>query len=200
MGLYVEIKKKIGNFFLDVSFEAAEGVSGLLGASGSGKSMTLKCIAGIVKPDVGRIVLNGKVLFDSKLNINLAPQKRRIGYLFQNYALFPNMTVRDNILCGARNIKDAGERERKLREIIEIMQLNGFEERRPGQLSGGQQQRAAMGRILIGSPELLLLDEPFSALDSHLRGQIQIETQKLLKSFGKDALLVTHSRDEIYHL
>ncbi|MCL1917191.1 MAG: ATP-binding cassette domain-containing protein [Peptococcaceae bacterium] len=224
MSLSVEIQKNLGDFRLDVSFETDDDVTGLLGASGSGKSMTLMCIAGVVKPSSGRIILNGKTLFDAERRIDLAPQQRRIGYLFQNYALFPNMTVRQNILCGLRSAKEGGgggggdrdrdrgrdqardkardkaDRERSLQEIIEVMRLGGLENRRPSQLSGGQQQRVALARILVGNPELLILDEPFSALDSHLRGQLQIETQKLLKGFGKDVVLVTHNRDEAYQL
>lgn len=200
MSLLVDIKKKLGDFCLDVSFETNGGVSGLLGASGSGKSITLMCIAGIVKPDSGKIILNGTILFDSKRRINLTPQQRRVGYLFQNYALFPNMTVRQNILCGLHSEKDKTKKERLLQEIIERMQLSGLEKRRPSQLSGGQQQRTALARMLIGEPNLLVLDEPFSALDAHLRGQLQVETQKLLARFGKDALIVTHNRDEAYHL
>ena len=199
MSLIVDIKKKLGSFCLDVSFQTDGGVSGLLGASGSGKSMTLMCIAGIVKPDAGRIVLNGKPLFDSERRINLTPQQRRVGYLFQNYALFPNMTVSQNILCGLHS-ESKDKKKSSLQEIIELMQLNGLENRFPDQLSGGQQQRVALARILVGNPDLLLLDEPFGALDSHLRGQLQVEMQRLLKRFGKDALLVTHSRDEAYHL
>ncbi|MCL1941364.1 MAG: ATP-binding cassette domain-containing protein [Synergistaceae bacterium] len=200
MSLIVDIKKRLGDFFLDVSFDTNGGVSGLLGASGSGKSVTLMCIAGILKPDSGKIILNGTALYDSERRIDLTPQRRRVGYLFQNYALFPDMSVRQNILCGLRNEKDKSKKERSLLEIIEMMQLRGLENHRPGQLSGGQQQRAALARILVGDPELLMLDEPFSALDTNLRGQLQIEIQKLLKRFGKDTLLVTHSRDEAYHL
>ena len=200
MSLTVDIKKRLGEFYLDITLETKGGISGLLGASGSGKSMTLMCIAGIVKPDCGRIVLNGKTLFDSELHINLPPQQRRVGYLFQNYALFPHMSIRQNILCGLRGEKNHAKKEHSLREIIELMQLSGLEKRRPSQLSGGQQQRAALARILVGNPELLVLDEPFSALDSHLRAQLQIETQKLIKRFGKDTLLVTHSRNEAYQL
>jgi len=200
MSLSVEIKKDFGQFVLDVSLETDGGVSGLLGASGSGKSMTLMCVAGIEKPDSGRIVLNGRTLYDSGHGINLTPQQRRVGYLFQNYALFPNMTVRQNILCGLRGEKDSQKKERLLREMVAMMQLEGLEQRRPGQLSGGQQQRAALARILIGDPDMLVLDEPFSALDSHLRDQLQLETQKLLSRFGKDVIVVTHSRDEAYHM
>ena len=200
MSLLIDIKKKLGDFRLDVTMETTGGVSGLFGASGSGKSMTLMCIAGIVKPDSGKIILNGVTLFDESRHINLTPQQRRVGYLFQNYALFPHMTVRQNILCGLRREKDKTKKERSLREIIEMMQLTGLEKRKPGQLSGGQQQRVALARILVGDPDLLVLDEPFSALDAYLREQLQIETLNLLKRFGKETLLVTHSRDEVYRL
>ena len=200
MSLLVDIKKKLGNFHLNVSFETDSGVLGLLGESGCGKSMTLKCIAGIEKPDEGKIILNSVTLFDSARRINVPPQKRRLGYLFQNYALFPNMNVRQNILCGLRNEADKAARARTLDEIIELMQLRGLEKHRPNELSGGQQQRVALGRILVGSPNLLMLDEPFSALDSHLRSQLQLQLQNLLKQFGKDVLMVTHDRDEAYRL
>jgi len=175
-------------------------VLGLLGASGCGKSLTLKCIAGIEKPERGRIVLNGLTLFDSELKINLPPQKRKIGYLFQSYALFPNMNVRQNILCGLHSEADRERRERALDDALEMMQLRGLEKHRPNELSGGQQQRVALARIMVGSPNLLMLDEPFNALDTHLRGQLQIQMRKLLKQFGKDTIMVTHSRDEAYLL
>jgi len=200
MSLTVDIKKRLGDFFLDVSFETDGSISGLLGASGCGKSITLMCIAGIMKPDSGKIVLNGRTLFSSELNINLKPQKRQVGYLFQNYALFPNMTVQQNILCGLRSTKDKEKKENILYEIIKRMQLTGYENHYPSQLSGGGQQRTALARILVGEPKLLMLDEPFSALDSHLRGQLQVEMKKMLKLFGKDVVIVTHSRDEAYKL
>ncbi|MCL1791455.1 MAG: ATP-binding cassette domain-containing protein [Peptococcaceae bacterium] len=205
MSLTVDItknlsSKKSGDFSLNISFETDGGVSGLLGASGSGKSMSLMCIAGIVKPDRGRIILNGRTLFDSERRINLTPQKRRVGYLFQNYALFPDMTARQNIMCGLHNEKDKTRKEESFQEIIELMQLMGLENHRPDQLSGGQKQRVALARILVGNPDLLMLDEPFSALDGHLRSHLQVETQKLLKRLGKEALLVTHDRNEAYQL
>jgi molybdate transport system ATP-binding protein len=200
MGLSVDIKKRLGDFQLDISLETHGGVTGLLGASGSGKSMTLMCIAGIVRPDSGRIILNGNPLFDSERRINLSPQQRRIGYLFQNYALFPNMTVRQNIQCGLHHEKDKRKREQITQETIALMQLQGLENHQPSQLSGGQQQRAALARILAGKPDLLMLDEPFSALDTFLREQLQIDMQKLLKRFDKDVLLVTHNRDEAYQM
>ena len=200
MSLFVDIKKNLGNFCLSVHIETANDVVGLLGASGSGKSMTLKCIAGIERPDEGKIVLGDVTLFDSAKGINLPPQKRKIGYLFQNYALFPNMNVRQNILCGIHDQKDKKIKEQALLDIIEMTKLQGLEKHRPHQLSGGQQQRVALARILIGRPNLLMLDEPFSALDSQLRNHLQIEMRNLLKNFGKSALLVTHDRTEAYRL
>lgn len=200
MSLYVDIHKNLGSFRLDVQFETDGGVMGLLGASGCGKSMTLKCIAGIETPDSGKIILDGITLYDSEKRINLKPQQRRVGYLFQNYALFPNMTVRENILCGACSEKDRKERQRAVDAMLDTLQLRGLENHKPHQLSGGQAQRTALARILVNKPNLLMLDEPFSALDSHLRGKLQIEMKGLLESYGKDALMVTHSRDEAYHL
>ena len=200
MSLSVEIYKKLGEFTLDVAFEADDGVLGLLGASGSGKSMTLMCIAGFVKPDRGKIVLDETVLFDSSNHIDRSPQQRRVGYLFQNYALFPNMTVRQNILCGLRHEKSRTVREDKLSEMIGLMQLEGYESHKPSQISGGQQQRVALARILASDPKLLMLDEPFSALDSYLRGQLQVQLQALLKQFDKNVLMVTHSRNEVYRM
>ena len=200
MSLSVDIRKQLGAFWLDVSFTATDGVTCLLGASGCGKSMTLKCIAGIEKPDEGRIELGGQVLFDSKSGVNLPPQKRQVGYLFQNYALFPNMTVRQNILCGLCREKDRSVRERRLEEMLRMMQLEGLENRKPHQLSGGQQQRVALARILVSDPRLLLLDEPFSALDGHLRDSLKIELRDLLQRYGHEVLMVTHDRTEAYNM
>ena len=200
MSLTVDFRKRLGSFTLDARFESERGVLGLLGASGSGKSMTLKCIAGIERPDRGRIVLDGETLFDSERRIDLPPQLRRVGYLFQNYALFPNMTVRQNILCGLRRETDRAAREAALNTMLDFLQLRGLEGRRPHQLSGGEQQRAALARILVNQPRLLMLDEPFSALDTHLRDQLQVQMKELLGAFGGDVLLVTHSQDEAYGL
>ena len=200
MSLTVRIRKDFGAFKLDVDFKAENGVTSLLGASGCGKSMTLKCIAGIEKPDEGMIELDGTVLFDAEKRINLPPQKRQVGYLFQNYALFPNMTVRQNILCGLCREKDGSAREKRLAEALRMMQLEGLENHRPSQLSGGQQQRTALARILVSDPKLLLLDEPFSALDGHLRDSLKIELRDMLKSFGREVLMVTHDRSEAYNM
>jgi len=198
--LTVDIQKKLGAFNLNVSFNAADGVTGILGASGCGKSVTLRCIAGIDKPDRGRITLDDAVLFDSEQGINLKPQERKVGYLFQNYALFPNMTVEKNILCGLYHEKDKVKRGQMLDDTIHLLKLEGLEKHMSSQLSGGQQQRVALARILVNNPRLLMLDEPFSALDNHLRGQLRIQMKKILDCYGGSTLMVTHNRDEAYNL
>ena len=197
MALYVDIEKTLGSFHLKVKFEAENNVLSLLGASGCGKSMTLKCIAGIETPDRGRIVLDGVTLFDSEKHVNLVPQKRRVGYLFQQYALFPNMTVAQNIAAGVRDRKQA---KALVAEAVASMHLEGMEHKKPQQLSGGQQQRVALARILVNAPEVLLLDEPFSALDSHLRFQLENEVRNAIRRFGKTVILVSHNRDEVFRL
>lgn len=194
--LQVKIKKRLGEFRLDVEFEMENGVMALLGASGCGKSITLKCIAGIETPDEGRIVLNGRVLFDSGKKINLPPQKRHIGYMFQEYALFPNMTTEKNIMAGMGKKPDS----KKVREYMQRFHLEGLEQHYPAQLSGGQKQRVAMARMLAAEPEVLLLDEPFSALDSYLKWELEQQMKDTLQEIGKPTLLVTHNRDEAYRL
>jgi len=191
----LHIKKKWKDFSLDIAFEGSGEYLGLLGASGSGKSMTLKCIAGIERPDWGYIILNDRVLFDSEKKINLSPQQRDAGYLFQNYALFPNMTVEENIVVG---IHDKKEKEEELARQIKRFRLEGLEKRFPAQLSGGQQQRTALARMLAHKPEIILLDEPFSALDGYLKEKLQLEMLQALRDYNKDVLLVSHSRDDIY--
>ena len=200
MSLEVKIEKKFEGFTLRSEFTAGNTATALLGASGCGKSMTLRCIAGIVKPDKGRIVLDGKVLFDSAQHIDLPPQQRGVGLLFQNYALFPNMTVEQNILCGLKAEKDKAARKARCAEMLHAMRLEGLANRRPAELSGGQQQRTALARILVGQPKILMLDEPFSALDSYLREEVEGEVGSLLADFTGTALLVTHNRDEAYRL
>ena len=196
MSIEVRIKKQIGKFYLDADFTAGEEIFALLGASGCGKSMTLKCIAGIEKPDEGRIVLNGRTLFDSANKIDLPPQKRRVGYLFQDYALFPNMTVEKNIMAGMGKHPDPAA----VREFIEAFQLTGLEKHLPTQLSGGQKQRTALARMMASKPEILLLDEPLSALDTWLKWQMEEELIEMLKTVQRTVLYVSHSRDEVYHL
>lgn len=197
MSLYIDIHKRMGDFTLDVQLENRGQRLGILGASGCGKSMTLKCIAGIETPDWGRIVLNDRILFDSEQKINVSPQKRKTGYLFQNYALFPNMTVRENISIGIDKTKD---RKVITDRMLSLLQIKEQEDKYPRQLSGGQQQRVALARIMAYEPEMLLLDEPFSALDSYLKEQLLQELLEVISNFKKDTLIVSHSRDELFRL
>lgn len=201
MGLYVKIKKDFGSFLLDTEFEAQEEVLGILGESGCGKSITLRCIAGVLTPDEGRIELDGTVYFDSEKKINLKPQERHVGLLFQNYALFPNMNVVQNLRTGLRKQKLNKEQEQKaLHDIMEKFYLQGLEHHRPSQLSGGQQQRVALARILLAKPRILMLDEPFAALDEFLRWKLELELEDIIKEFGGTTLFVSHNRDEIYRI
>ena len=200
MSLDVKITKRFDGFTLRTEFTAGNTTAAILGASGCGKSMTLRCIAGIVRPDEGRIVLDGRVLFDSAQGIDLPPQQRNVGLLFQNYALFPNMTVEQNILCALKKEKDPAARRAACAEALRAMRLEELAKRLPGALSGGQQQRAALARILAAKPRILMLDEPFSALDSYLREEVEGEVGSLLAGFAGTALLVTHNRDEAYRL
>lgn len=198
MGIYLDIDKKAGNFHLNFFHSCEKAVIGILGASGCGKSMTLKSIAGIETPDRGRIQLEERVLFDSKNRINLKPQERSVGYLFQNYALFPTMTVEQNIMAGLK-----GDKQEKRRIAGEMMERFGLEKlagQLPGELSGGQQQRTALARILVTKPQTLLLDEPFSALDGSMKERLKLEMGELLHSYEGVAFLVTHDRDEAYQL
>lgn len=200
MGLYLNIEKKLKDITLQVAIDTRgrPGITGILGASGCGKSMTLKSIAGIVRPDRGTITLNDRVLFDSAARTDLKIQERRAGYLFQNYALFPNMTIRENIQIA---IRDTAAKKKEAADFyLELMQLKELSERYPARLSGGQQQRAALARVLASGPEILMLDEPFSALDAYLKEMLQIELLDILKTYQGDILLVTHNRDEIYRL
>lgn len=197
MAVSIDIEKDFKGFSLRVKFDSTCATMGILGASGSGKSITLRCIAGIETPDRGRIVVNGRTIFDSDQKINLKPQQRRIGYLFQNYALFPTMTVKENIACGYRG-KNKQERDKKVQDYITRYHLEGLEDHLPSQLSGGQQQRVALARMMTGEPEMILLDEPFSALDGYLKDVLQRDMQTFLKDYPGDMLLVTHSRDEAF--
>ena len=200
MSIFVDIEKSLGSFHLKMQFEAGNETLAMLGASGSGKSMTLKCIAGIEKPDRGRIVVDDVVLFDSDKHINLPPQQRHTGLLFQNYALFPNMTVLQNIRAGANREPDRKKREAMVAAIMDSFGLTPLAHHLPSQLSGGQQQRTALARILVSNPNILLLDEPFSALDNHLRFRLEQEVRQLIGRFGKTVVLVSHDRDEVFRL
>ena len=199
MSLYIDITKNLSSFNLDVSMESKSGIIGFLGASGSGKSMTLKCIAGLEKPSKGKIVINNKVLFDSEEKINIKTRDRRVGFLFQNYALFTHMTIKDNIEIGLDKISKV-EKGKLSYNYIKKFGLEGLENRYPWQLSGGQQQRVALARALITSPDILLLDEPFSALDNHLRASMERELVDILKDYEGTVVFVTHDIAEAYRI
>lgn len=196
MAISVEIHRKLNRFMLDVSFRSTSRRIGILGASGCGKSMTLKCIAGIETPDAGRIAVEDRVLFDSDSRTDLKPQKRNAGYLFQNYALFPTMTVEKNIGAGLKGNRIA--KEKRVKEMVRKFRLEGLEKQLPGQLSGGQQQRVALARIMAYEPDVILLDEPFSALDMFLKDQLQREMVNMLEDYEGTVIMVSHDRDEIY--
>ena len=196
MAISVEIHKKLNTFNLDISFRSTSRRIGILGASGCGKSMTLKSIAGIETPDEGKNTVEGRTLFDGKEKVNLKPQKRNVGYLFQNYALFPTMTVEKNIAAGLKGSRR--ENARRVRQMVEKFQLGGLEKQFPGQLSGGQQQRTALARIMAYEPDVILLDEPFSALDMYLKDQLQRELIEMLEDYQGTVILVSHDRDEVY--
>ncbi|WP_424102250.1 molybdate ABC transporter permease subunit [Moorena producens] len=199
-GLLVELRKELSSSFtLDAKFTANGKPLGILGASGSGKSMTLRCIAGLATPTQGRIVLNGRVLFDSKQGINLPPHQRRIGFVFQNYALFPHMNVAENIGFGLQELPKV-QRNEQVWKYIELMHLQGLEKRYPHELSGGQQQRVALARAMAIAPEALLLDEPLSALDTYLRNQIERLLTEIFSTYQGATLFVTHKLEEAYRV
>lgn len=198
--LKLKIKKQLDSINLDISFETDDNILGLIGASGSGKSMTLKCIAGIEMPDEGYIVLNDRVLFDSEKHINVRPQDRNIGYLFQNFALFPQMTVYKNVFVSVNKKYNKLEKKNKTNEILNILNLQGLENRYPTELSGGQQQRVAFARIIVNEPDFLLLDEPFSSLDAFLKWNIAKELKNILTKINKKAIFVTHNINEVNFL
>lgn len=192
MSISVEIHKKLNNFSLSISFQSQSRRIGILGASGCGKSMTLKSIAGIVTPDEGRIEIEGRTLFDRAARIDLKPQKRNVGYLFQNYALFPTMTVEKNIAAGLKCSRK--EKADRVSQMVEKFRLNGLEKRLPGQLSGGQQQRVAIARALAAGPSLILADEPTGNLDSNSTKEI-MDILKGLHNEGRTVILITHDND-----
>nr|WP_294493429.1 ATP-binding cassette domain-containing protein [uncultured Mediterraneibacter sp.] len=196
MAVTVKIRRKLDSFPLDIEFHSESKRIGILGASGCGKSMTLKSIAGIELPDEGYIEAEGRTLFDSEGKINLKPQMRNVGYLFQNYALFPAMTVEKNIAAGLKGSRQ--EKETRVREMVEKFCLQGLEKRLPAQLSGGQQQRVALARIMAYEPDVILLDEPFSALDMYLKDQLQRELSEMLSDYKGTVIMVSHNRDEVY--
>ena len=196
MSVEVDIRKTFGSYTLDVSFAAEDEVFGLLGASGCGKSLTMRCIAGIETPDEGLIVVNGEVFFDSERKINLKAQERKTALLFQNYMLFPNLTVEDNVAAGIPKGMSKAERDEIVLGELRRFDVEAFAKRYPAQLSGGQQQRVALARMLAARPGILMLDEPFSALDAHLKGVLEQNLASLFDAFDGTILYVSHDIDE----
>ena len=197
--LYAYFEKKLDSFTLRVKISSDNNTVALFGPSGAGKSMALKCIAGLKKPDKGVIKLNDRILFDSERHIDLKPQERKVGYLFQDYALFPNMTAEQNIKTGLRRLSKS-ERKSQLNDLLEQFQLTDLAKKRPSTLSGGEKQRVALARIFASAPDVLLLDEPFSSLDSLLKSQLIPYVRETLSSFGGDAILVSHDVQEVLQL
>jgi len=198
--LIVDIQKQYGSFYLDVSFSTSTRSLGVLGASGAGKSLILRCIAGLETPDRGKIILNGRTLFDSEQKINLLSRDRNVGFLFQNYALFPHLTVTQNIVFGLPKGLSAAQSQQKVEAQLRSISLLELRDRYPSQLSGGQQQRVALARTSIGQPDILLLDEPFSALDTHLRSQMERELIATLQNYEGVTLFVSHNIEEAYRI
>ena len=204
--LSVTVQKQFGDFTLDAAWSSDQPIVALVGPSGSGKTLTLQCIAGLIAPDSGRIVSAGCTLFDTRERINLRPQQRRVGYVFQGYALFPHMTVEQNVSYGVRarsapRIEAVNDSHTdRTMGIIERLGLRALTSRYPGELSGGQQQRVALARALATDPDVLLLNEPFSALDAPLRRELSGELSQTLRDWGKLAVLVTHDLPEAYQI
>ncbi len=199
MRLIVDIKKQLPSYLLEVTFDLEGEALGILGSSGSGKSMTLRCIAGIETPTSGKIVLNDQILYDSRKGINLPSRDRKVGFLFQNYALFPHLTVAQNVAYGLKGLSKNATNRRVI-EQLEQMKLSGLGDRYPHQLSGGQQQRVALARALATEPDVLLLDEPFSALDTYLRSELEKQLSKTLSSYKGLTLFVSHNLEEAYRI
>ncbi len=186
-------------FSLDLHLKTTAGVTVLFGPSGSGKTLTLDCIAGLMRPDRGRILLDDQILFDGASGVHLPPQARRTGYVFQNYALFPHMTLRRNLEFAAERLPRL-ERHRRVNEIIERFRLSEVAGLRPYELSGGQKQRCSIARALVGDPLVLLLDEPARGLDAPLRTELYQVLRQVRSQFGTPVLLVTHDLDECFEL
>lgn len=200
MSLSVDIEKSFKGFSLEVAFEAGQETLGLLGESGCGKTLTMRCIAGIETPDAGKIVVNDRVFFDGatgkKPKVNLTVQERKTALLFQSYMLFPNLTVFDNVGAGIGKEVSKDERAKMIGAELERFGITKFAKRYPSQLSGGQQQRVALARMLAAKPGILMLDEPFSALDAHLKGILEQNLTGLFEMYSGTVLYVSHDIDE----
>ncbi|MFQ6088222.1 MAG: ABC transporter ATP-binding protein [Candidatus Methanofastidiosia archaeon] len=190
-----EFEKRVGKFFLNFKLKAGREIVVLYGPTGSGKSLALNCISGISKPDSGFIEVSGTIFYDSKRKVSLSMNRRGVGYVFQDYALFPHMNVFENITYGMRKFDEG-----KFKELLETLRLKGLERRYPFELSGGQKQRVALGRALALNPKILLLDEPFSALDSQVREKLRLDFLRLYREFKIPTILVTHNVSDAFTL
>lgn len=199
MTLHVDIRARYGEFVLDVGFDAPDGITALFGPSGAGKTLTLRCIAGLVRPAAGQILLGGRALYDRASRIDLPARERRVGYMFQQYALFPHLDVASNVAFGL-NGATAADRTDRVRELLELVSLAGYERRQPRELSGGEQQRVALARALAPSPDLLLLDEPFAALDAAVRRRLRAELRRIHERTRVPMVLVTHDVADVRDL
>ncbi len=199
MGLSIKLLKRVKGFTLDVEWEIENEMAVLLGSSGAGKSMTLQLIAGLMEPDAGLIRSNGTIFFDKSSGINISPQQRSLGYVFQDRNLFPHMTVRENIAYGLKR-KPREERDARVDDMIRQFRLEGLENMPPSEISGGQKQRVALARALIEKPKALLLDEPFTALDGPLRMEMRKLLQEVRNEFDIPVVLVTHDFEDAYLL
>ncbi len=196
--LEVDLDKRLRGFHLQIKLAAGDQIAALYGPSGAGKSLTLMAIAGLMRPASGSIRINGRTVFDSAAGIDLAPHRRRVGLVFQEYALFPHKTVSGNLLYGLSRGTVARDGASRVEAMLHLLRLEAFADHYPHQLSGGQRQRVALGRALIGHPEILLLDEPFSALDLPVRETLREEVLEILAKYHGTVLLVTHDLQEAY--
>lgn len=196
--LEISLKKRLEGFSIGVDLRLDEELLVLFGPSGAGKTMILKMISGIVAPDEGRVVAGGETLFDSARRVAVPVRERKVGYLFQDYALFPHMTVEENIAYGVVGGKEAAGR--KVSELVGLMRLSGLEKRYPHELSGGQKQRTALARTLAAEPRVLLLDEPFSALDYQVREKLRADLLNIHRLYPITTVLVTHDLEEAFML
>src|SRR5689334_14420430 len=195
--IYKTLQTSQGTIKLDILFETAQGkLATLFGASGAGKTTILRILAGLTSPEKGEIIFDDEVWLDTKKNINIPPQKRKVGFVFQEYALFPNMTVKDNLFYALGK----GQSKTIVEELMHVMDLEQLQYRKPDTLSGGQKQRVALARALVRKPKLLLLDEPLSALDTEMRLKLQDHILKLHKEFDLTTILVSHDFSEIYKM
>jgi molybdate transport system ATP-binding protein len=193
--LEIDVILRVPEFRIQAQIKAAQGITVLFGPSGSGKSLTLQCVAGLVRPDRGHIQVGERVLFDSQSGVNLSPQHRRVGYVPQDYVLFPHLSVRQNITFGLEGWSRQ-HLETAVEEMLALTNLSEQASRQPGELSGGQQQRVALARALIRRPDALLLDEPFAALDAPVRTELRQQLFDLQRRFAVPTLFVTHDLSE----